>query len=66
MAITELVTIATRYPELTPVGNVVVVSISSTGSFQPASSSLPSPVAPVAPVSPFMFPTLSQAFPFQT
>jgi len=41
MTITELVTIATRYPALTPVGKVVVVNIWSTGSFHPASSSLP-------------------------
>ncbi len=58
-----------------PVGNVVVVNISSTGSFHPASSSLPSPVSPlspvspfgpVAPVSPFMFPTFFQALLSQT
>ena len=52
MVITELVTIATRYPALTPVGSVFIVNIWSTGSFQPASSSLPIPVAPVSPVSP--------------
>lgn len=52
MAMTELVTIVTRYPLPTPVGNVVVVNILSTGNFHPAFSSVAGPVAPVAPVSP--------------
>ena len=49
---TDAVTIATRYPALTPVGNVLVVLISSTGSFHLASSSLPIPVSPLGPVFP--------------
>ncbi|WP_141562462.1 hypothetical protein [Methanobrevibacter smithii] len=49
---TKLVTIAARYPALTPVGNVFFILISSTGSFQPASSSLTMPVSPFAPVFP--------------
>ena len=52
MAMTELVTIATRYPLLTPVGNVVVVNIWSTGNFHPSFSSVAGPVAPVSPLSP--------------